>query len=90
VVTALLAGYAFVVAAVLEDFVTAIPRGIYRGLDHLWHLPGLNIPIVVVASIIAFVILAIVASWLQGRVARALGPNSALGAKLEELRLIKW
>ncbi len=43
-----------------------------------------------VASVIAFLILAVVASWLQGRAARALGPNNALGAKLEELRFIKW
>jgi hypothetical protein len=90
VVTAALAGYAFVVADLLSAVFSAIPRFIYRILDAGWHLPWLNIPIVIVVCVVVAIVLAVVVSWVQGLIARALGPGSALGEKLDELRIIKW
>lgn len=90
VVLVVLAGYAFVVADILGAVVSAIPLFTYRTLDGMWHLPWLNVPIVVVVTIVAIIILAVVVSWVQSLIARALGPDSALGEKLDELRIIKW
>lgn len=90
VVTAMLAGYPFVVADLLDGVLSPILLFTYRTLDAMWHLPWLNIPIVIVVCVIVLVILTAVVSWLQGLIARALGPDSALGEMLDELRIIKW
>jgi hypothetical protein len=90
VITAVLAGYAFVVADLLGAVLSAVPRFTYRTLDAMWHLPWLNIPIVIVVCLIALVILTVVVSWVQGLIARALGPDNPLAEKLDELRIIKW
>jgi hypothetical protein len=85
-----LAGYAFVVADVLDAVLGAIPRSVYRVLDGAWHAPWLNIPIVVVVCLILLVILSALVSFVQRLIARALGPDNAVGAKLDDLRVIKW
>jgi hypothetical protein len=85
-----LAGYAFLVADVLDTVLGAIPRFVYRGLDSLWHLPWFNVPIVVVVCLIVLIMLSALVARVQRLVARALGPDSAFGEKLDDLRLIKW
>ncbi len=75
-------------ADLADAVLLAIPRFIYRALDSLWHPAWLNIPIVVVACVIVAIILTIVVSWIQKLIVRALGPDSALGAKLDELQII--
>jgi hypothetical protein len=89
-VRVILAGYAFVVADLLDGVLFAIPRAVYRGLDGMWHLPWLNVPIVVVVSAVALIILAVVVNLVQGVLARVLGQGNALGQKLEDLRVVRW
>jgi hypothetical protein len=90
VVLSVVAGYAFVLADFFGMLITTVPRFTYRTLDSLWHLPWLNIPIVVVVCVIGVIILTVVITVIQTMLARVFGPGNVTGAMLEERKLIKF
>ena len=85
VVAVIVAGYAFVIADFVVSVAGKAPRAIYRALDGLWHLPWLNVPIVVVTCFVGVVVLATIAGWARAAIAWLLGPGSASESALDEL-----
>ncbi len=83
--TALVAGYVFVAARVVGAVGTAVPRFVYRTLDGMWHLPWLNVPIVVVVCVILGAVVLALFVWMVS----SLGPDSAIVELLDKLGIVE-